>query len=124
MFLKNVWYNMDKFICEEEWKCVVIFEVIFKGISLSTDNYIFLNYIKGNREISRLHDDIYQKIIPNHLKKSVKYIPHIALGQADNLKDFTDFNYEFTTIIDEILIELIGDHEESIIIKNIKLGEL
>ncbi len=100
------------------------FVAIFKGISLSNDNYIFLNCIKGNREISRLHDDIYQKIIPNHLKKSVKYIPHITLGQADNLKDFADFNYEFTTIIDEISIELIGDHEESIIIKNIKLGEL
>lgn len=67
---------------------------------------------------------IYIKIIPNHLKKSIKYIPHITLRQADNLNDFADFNYEFTTIIDEILIELIGDHEESIIIKNIKLGEL
>lgn len=83
-----------------------------------------MNCIKGNREISRLHDDTYQKIIPNHLKKSVKYIPHITLGQVDNLKDFADFNYEFTTIIDEISIELIADHEESIIIKNIKLGEL
>lgn len=67
---------------------------------------------------------IYIKIIPNHLKKSIKYIPHITLRQADNLNDFADFNYEFTTIVDEILIELIGDHEESIIIKNIKLGEL
>ena len=67
---------------------------------------------------------IYIKIIPNHLKKSIKYIPHITLRQADNLNDLADFNYEFTTIIDEILIELIGDHEESIIIKNIKLGEL
>ena len=34
------------------------------------------------------------------------------------------FNYEFKTIIDEVSIELIGEEEKSIIIKNIKLGVL
>lgn len=99
------------------------FEVTFKGISLSDDNYILLNCVKGNYEILKLHDDIYEKIIPSHFKKSIKYIPHITLGQADNLKDFSNFNYEFTTIINEVSIEFIGSNEESIIIKNIKLGE-
>lgn len=99
------------------------FEVTFKGISLSDDNYILLNCVKGNYEILKLHDDIYEKIIPSHFKKSIKYIPHITLGQADNLKDFSNFNYEFTTIINGVSIEFIGSNEESIIIKNIKLGE-
>lgn len=99
------------------------FEVTFKGVSLSDDNYILLNCIKGNNEILRLHDDIYEKIIPSHLKKSIKYLPHITLGQADNLEDFSNFNYEFTTTINEVYIEFIGKNEESIIIKNIKLGE-
>lgn len=99
------------------------FEVTFKGVSLSDDNYILLNCIKGNTEILRLHDDIYEKIIPSHLKKSIKYLPHITLGQADNLEDFSNFNYEFTTTINEVYIEFIGKNEESIIIKNIKLGE-
>lgn len=99
------------------------FEVTFKGISLSDDNYILLNCVKGNYEILKLHDDIYEKIIPSHFKKSIKYIPHITLGQADNLIDFSNFNYEFTTIINEVSIEFIGSNEESIIIKNIKLGE-
>lgn len=98
------------------------FEVTFKGVSLSDDNYILLNCIKGNNEILRLHDDIYEKIIPSHFKKSIKYIPHITLGQADNLEDFSNFNYEFTTTINEVSIEFIGKNEESIIIKNIKLG--
>ena len=97
------------------------FEVTFKGISLSDNNYIFLNCIKGDKEILKLHNDIYIKIIPNHFKKSIAYIPHITLGQADNLGDLSNFNYEFTTIIDEVSIEFIGDHEESIIIGNIKL---
>lgn len=99
------------------------FEVSFKGVSLSDDNYILLNCIKGNSTIIGLYDEIYEKIIPNHYKKSIQYIPHITLGQADNLEDFSNFNYEFTTIIDEVSIEFIGEHEESIIIKNIKLGE-
>ena len=98
------------------------FEVTFKGISLSDDKYILLNCIKGNKEILKLHDDIYEKIIPSHFKKSIQYIPHITLGQADNLEDLFNFNYEFTTIVDEVSIELIVKHEQSIIIKNIKIN--
>lgn len=97
------------------------FEVTFKGVSLSDDNYIFLNCTKGNSILIDLHDEIYNKLIPNYLNKSIKYIPHITLGQANNLEDFSNFNYEFTTIVDEICVELIGEDEESIIIGNIKL---
>jgi hypothetical protein len=49
--------------------------------------------------------------------------PHITLVQADGLKDFSDFNYEFTTVINKVSVEFIVENEESIIIKNIKLGE-
>ena len=97
------------------------FEVSFKGVSLSHDNYILLNCIKGDSILIDLHDKIYKEIIPTHLKKSIKYIPHITLGQADNLNDFSDFNYEFSTIIDTISIEFIGNNEESIILTHIKL---
>lgn len=97
------------------------FSITFKGISLSPDNYIFLNCTKGNQEIIQLHDEIYKQIIPNHYKKSIKYIPHITLGQSNNIKELDSFDYEFKTVVDEISIELIGEHEESIIIKNIKL---
>ena len=100
------------------------FNVIFKGVSLSNDNYIYLNCIEGNEEFIRLHDEIYKNILPTHLKKSIKYIPHITLGQSNNIKELKFFNYEFKTIIDEVSIELIGEEEKSIIIKNIKLGVL
>lgn len=99
------------------------FKVTFKGVSLSFDNYIFLNCIKGNEEILKLHDEIYEKILPNHLNKDIAYIPHITLGQANNLDDLKDFNAEFTTLIDEVSIEFIGEHEESIVIGNIKLNK-
>lgn len=97
------------------------FKVIFKGLSLSDDNYIFLNCIKGNTEIIQLHDEIYAQILPTHLKKSIKYIPHITLGRANSL-DGIELEEEFETIVNEITIELIGENEESILIKNIKLG--
>lgn len=97
------------------------FEVTFKGVSLSDDNYVLLNCIKGNSILIDLHDEIYKKLIPNHFKESINYIPHITLGQAHNLDSFSNFSYEFTTIIDEISVEFIGEHEESIVISNIKL---
>ena len=43
-------------------------------------------------------------------------------NENNNLKDFSDFNYEFTTVINKVSVEFIGENEESIIIKNIKLG--
>ena len=98
------------------------FTIVFKGLSLSKDNYIFLNCIQGKREIMQLHDKIYEQILPSHFKNSIKYIPHITLGKANNIQEFDSFDYEFKTVVDEISIELIGEHEESIIIKNIKLG--
>ena len=98
------------------------FSIIIKGISLSDDNYIFLNWVKGSQEIIQLLGEIYKKILPTHFKKSIKYIPHITLGQTNNIEEFRKFTYEFKTIVDEITIEAIGEHEESIIIKNIKLG--
>ena len=100
------------------------FNIIFKGISLSDDNYIFLNCIHGYQKIIQLHDKIYKQILPTHFKSSIKYIPHITLGQSDNIEEFSTFVYEFKTIVDEVSIESIGEHEESIKIKNIKLGGL
>ena len=98
------------------------FTIVFKGISLSKDNYIFLNCVQGNQEIIELHNKIYKQIIPSHFKKSIKYIPHITLGKSNNIEDLDSFNHEFKTRVYEISIELVGEHEESIIIKNIKLG--
>ena len=98
------------------------FTIVFKGVSLSEDNYIFLNCIQGKQKLIDLHNEIYKQILPSHFKNSVKYVPHITLGQSNNFTDLNLFEHEFKTIVDEISIELIGKHEESIIIKTIKLG--
>ena len=99
------------------------FKVEFKGVSLSDDGYIFLDCVKGFEEIIKLHDEIYEKILPSHYKKSIKYVPHITLGQADSLEGFEDFNFSFSCMVKEVSLELIGKNEESIIIQNISLKE-
>lgn len=96
------------------------FEVEFNGISLSSDNYIYLNCVKGSDIIIKLHDEIYNKVLPSHLRHYIKYIPHITLGESNTI-DNIDIKDIFSTTIDEIAIEKIGNNEESIIIDTIKL---
>ena len=97
------------------------FKIIFSGISLTENNTIFLNCIEGKDKIIELHDKIYENILSTHLKKSINYIPHITLGTYDNIDFLQNFDYKFETIVNEISIEQIGENEESIILKNIKL---
>lgn len=97
------------------------FNVKFEGLSLSDDNFIFLNCVIGLENIIYLHDKIYNNILPTHFKKDVEYVPHITLGKSNNIDNLKDFKYSFETIIDEILIEEIGKNEESIILHTIKL---
>ena len=97
------------------------FTVVFRGISLSKDNYIFLNCIYGNRKITQLHDKIYEHMLLSHLKDSTKYIPHITLGKANSIQNIDLSDCEFKTVVDEVAIELIGENEESIIIAKIRI---
>ena len=43
------------------------------------------------------------------------------MGRANSLNDI-ELTDEFKTTVEELTIELIGENEESILIKNIKLG--
>ena len=97
------------------------FNVTFKGISLSNDNNIFLNCTEGKDKIIELHDSIYQKVLPTHLKKEIPYIPHITLGQSESIDFLKNFNERFETTIDEISIEFIDENEKSILIDKIEL---
>lgn len=100
------------------------FTIEFSGISYSDDDYIFLNCTKGNEEIIRLHDLIYNKVLKNHLSNR-KYIPHITLGQIYNCTDYEKINNltdVFKCEIDKIYVEKIGINQESIIIDEISLN--
>ena len=101
------------------------FFVKFSGISYSEDDYIFLNCVEGEKEIIKLHDELYNKYFPNHLSDR-KYVPHITIGQKFNsdeeqLRKIENMSEEFECYIDTVVIEKIGVNEESIIIDKIKL---
>ena len=102
------------------------FYVKFSGVSYSDDKYIFLNCIDGERDIIKLHDELYNDYFPNHLS-SKKYIPHITIGQIFNsneetLKKIEKMDDVFECFIDTIVIERIGSNDESIILDKIELG--
>lgn len=80
------------------------FLVRFKGVSLSNDNYLFLNCLKGKEEIISLHDALYSGNLSRHLRKDIPYVPHVTLGQS-NTNILSDFDEEFIATIDEVCIE-------------------
>ncbi|MBP3595937.1 MAG: 2'-5' RNA ligase family protein [Clostridia bacterium] len=96
------------------------FKVKCKGISLRKDErvntyYIFLNIVEGKEIINEINYKIYKNILNNIDIKKYNYEPHITLGNTNNLNEKIELNEEFETIINSIVVERIGDNEESII---------
>ena len=102
------------------------FKVKCKGISLKEDKrisayYIFLNMIEGKDIINKIHNRIYTEILKDIDISKYSYEPHITLGTTNNYDEKIKLNDEFETIADTIVIERIGENEESIIEYEIKL---
>ena len=104
-------------------KDVKCFNISLKGIVLTNDKYVILKVIVGSDKIKKLHDCIYKNVFPKYLRNDIEYIPHITLGQAKDLNEFLEFNFEFTGTVESIFIEEIGPNEESIIVKEIKFNK-
>ena len=103
---------------KELLKDVKPFKIRCKGITLEEDKkvetfYIFLNVLEGKERIKDINKMIYTKIF----KKTVieNYIPHITLGNINNPNENIEFDKEFETIVNKIIVEQIGKNEESII---------
>ena len=112
--LLNITKNIKPFII----KC--------KGITLKKDKridtyYIFLNIVEGKELISEINEKIYQNILSDIDIKKYNYDPHITLGNTNNSDEKIELDDEFETIVDSIVIESIGENEESIIEVEIKL---
>lgn len=80
---------------------------------------------KGKRDILIFpkfdNMNLIQEVRNKYDRLSNLVAPHITLGQGYNIEEFKYFDYQFTTIVDEVSIEFIGENGESIIIENIKL---
>lgn len=102
------------------------FKIKCSGIKLKKDHrintyYIFLNIVEGQEQIIKIHQQIYSKILNDIDINKYDYEPHITLGNTNNLYEKIDLTEEFETIIDNIIVESIGENEESIIEFKIKL---
>lgn len=85
-------------------------------------NYLFITVAQGMEEIITIHDRLYT----NELKQfdsGRDYVPHMTVGKVSSTdvldKAFDDankYNNKFSTTVSKISVEMIGEHEESIII--------
>lgn len=101
------------------------FKIKCSGITLKKDEkiqkyYIFLNIVEGKENIKKIHKQIYNNIMPDIDIEKYNYEPHITLGTIDN-KEEIELSESFETIIDSIVVEQIGENEESIVQFEIKL---
>lgn len=100
------------------------FPLALQGISKEHDaygHYLFLNVIQGMDELVKLHDQLYEVLW--HKKDDIYYYPHMTIGklraQEELEKAYLDVkNLEetFHAIVNKISVEMIGPHEESIIL--------
>lgn len=101
------------------------FILTLQGISKVADsygNYLFLNIIEGQQEIIDIHNILYE----NEFSKwnlGLPYTPHMTIGKLDNENEL-DYAFDeikicqekFLTTVKKISVEMIGEHEESIIV--------
>lgn len=109
---------------KELLKDVKPFKVRCKEISLEEDKkvetfYIFLNISEGKEIIKDINKKIYTEILNKPIIKNYK--PHITLGNTNNPNEIIELDKEFETVVDTIIVERIGENEESIIEFEIEL---
>jgi 2'-5' RNA ligase len=106
------------------------FSLKLRGISHEEGNYLFLNLIKGQEQIIKIHDLLYSGILTRFLSKQHDYKPHITVGRLKNLSatqtamnKLEHFDQEFTTEVNKISSEIILDNLTSEIDFEITLAD-
>lgn len=101
------------------------FKVELAGFSKQEDkygNYLFLNVVQGTEVIKNIHDILYRDKL-KQFDVGCDYVPHMTVGKVSSkdlldkaFDDVSKCNDKFSTVVKKISVEMIGDHEESIII--------
>lgn len=101
------------------------FKMELEGFSKQINNYgnyLLLNVVQGIDEIKNIHDRLYKGRL-KQFDAGYDYVPHMTVGNLSSIdllnKAFDDVNKcndIFSTVVKKISVEMIGDHEESIII--------
>ena len=112
-------------ILTKRLKDVKPFEIVLSGISMQEDkfgNYLFLDVKKGGDDICFIHEILYR----NEFKQfdmGLGYKPHMTVGKLQTVdvlnvayNELKNMDETFTTIVNKISVEMIGENEESIIV--------
>jgi len=98
------------------------FRLVMTGVTGAEGECLFLNVKVGNDEIIQLHDKMYSGLLQRYLYRSLTYTPHLTVGRVKDRQRFesaleeTESWYDiFETTVHQVVIERIGENEDSII---------
>lgn len=111
---------------KESLRDIQPFKVELEGFSKQeekTGKYLFLNVVQGEDVIKSIHDILYKDKL-RQFNIGNNYVPHMTVGKVSSLellnKAFDDvnkhYNEKFSTVVKKISVEMIGEHQESIIV--------
>ncbi len=113
-------------ILESRLQDIRPFDLTLQGFSKYIDekfgNHLFLNITEGYDEVVKIHDILYANEF-QRFDLGFPYVPHMTVGKQPTIEAI-DRAYEdalsctevFSTKVTKISVEMIGEHEESIII--------
>lgn len=92
------------------------FSLSMQGISHEEENYLFLNLLKGQEYITKIHNLLYSGILAKFLSRKHSYKPHLTVGRLKNyletkaaMMQLKYFDRKFETEINKITTEIILD---------------
>lgn len=106
------------------------FKIELEGFSKQVNkygNYLLLNVVQGMDVIKYIHEKLYEDKL-KQFDAGFDYVPHMTVGKVASIElnkafeDVNKYNDKFGTVVNKISVEMIGEHEESIIIIEHKLN--
>ncbi|MBO4496497.1 MAG: 2'-5' RNA ligase family protein [Clostridiales bacterium] len=99
------------------------FSITLSGVSYHYDErvgvyYIYLDVTQGRDTIYEISQKIYRELFNKEVPE--KYIPHITLGSVEEINNIK-LDHVFHSTVKNIIVEDIGENEESNIILNYSL---
>lgn len=74
------------------------FDIHLVGFEKAVDHWLFLSVKEGNKEIVKLHDELYTGPLEKYLRPDLPFAPHVALGLF--IKEGSNYNLENPTIVE------------------------
>ena len=101
------------------------FKLKLGGVSKQKDafgNYLFLDVLHGMEELCCIHQILYENEF-KRFESGLPYVPHMTIGKfptanllENAFNDIKSMDNTFSTIVNKVSVEMIGNNEESIIV--------